>query len=185
MVNETRGWNVDWVFAVMGPYRQMVFASLTPLLALWILHVHFGACIFFYIHVNKNKDACWNIPLNFFLHVVFLIFNINVFCCKNVCVYLGDFAPDDVEVKVREHILQDFESFLRCQVPGNAAWWNSLESKQVKFGILSFFPHLNAMRDFFCCIAELYFVHWKWCTNEQNGELQHNLLNMQLIGPVW
>ncbi|KAL1274255.1 hypothetical protein QQF64_027069 [Cirrhinus molitorella] len=29
-----------------------------------------------------------------------------------------DFAPDDVEVKVREHILQDFESFLRCQVPG-------------------------------------------------------------------
>ncbi|XP_050965359.1 terminal uridylyltransferase 7 [Labeo rohita] len=30
----------------------------------------------------------------------------------------SDFAPDDVEVKVREHILQDFESFLRCQVPG-------------------------------------------------------------------
>ncbi|XP_016393783.1 terminal uridylyltransferase 4-like [Sinocyclocheilus rhinocerous] len=29
-----------------------------------------------------------------------------------------DFAPDDVEVKVREHILQDFETFLRCQVPG-------------------------------------------------------------------
>ncbi|XP_043095848.1 terminal uridylyltransferase 7 isoform X2 [Puntigrus tetrazona] len=29
-----------------------------------------------------------------------------------------DFAPDDVEVKVREHILQDFENFLRCQVPG-------------------------------------------------------------------
>lgn len=29
-----------------------------------------------------------------------------------------DFAPDDVELKVREHILQDFESFLRCQVPG-------------------------------------------------------------------
>ncbi|XP_059400915.1 terminal uridylyltransferase 7-like isoform X2 [Carassius carassius] len=30
----------------------------------------------------------------------------------------GDFAPDDVEVKVREHILQDFEMFLRCHVPG-------------------------------------------------------------------
>ncbi|XP_052447416.1 terminal uridylyltransferase 7 [Carassius gibelio] len=29
-----------------------------------------------------------------------------------------DFAPDDVEVQVREHILQDFETFLRCQVPG-------------------------------------------------------------------
>ncbi|XP_048045788.1 terminal uridylyltransferase 7 [Megalobrama amblycephala] len=29
-----------------------------------------------------------------------------------------DFAPDDVEVKVREYILQDFETFLRCQVPG-------------------------------------------------------------------
>uniref|UniRef100_A0A672PUY9 CCHC-type domain-containing protein n=1 Tax=Sinocyclocheilus grahami TaxID=75366 RepID=A0A672PUY9_SINGR len=29
-----------------------------------------------------------------------------------------DFAPDDVEVNVREHILQDFENFLRCQVPG-------------------------------------------------------------------
>ncbi|XP_059405665.1 terminal uridylyltransferase 7 isoform X1 [Carassius carassius] len=29
-----------------------------------------------------------------------------------------DFAPDDVEVKVREHILQDIENFLRCQVPG-------------------------------------------------------------------
>ncbi|XP_051547805.1 terminal uridylyltransferase 7-like isoform X2 [Myxocyprinus asiaticus] len=29
-----------------------------------------------------------------------------------------DFAPDDVEEQVREHILQDLETFLRCQVPG-------------------------------------------------------------------
>ncbi|XP_051980538.1 uncharacterized protein LOC127641568 [Xyrauchen texanus] len=36
----------------------------------------------------------------------------------NTASHESDFAPDDVEEQVREHILQDLETFLRCQVPG-------------------------------------------------------------------
>ncbi len=59
---------------------------------------------------------------------------------KNGCISLGDFAPDDVEVKVREHILQDFENFLRFQVPGNASWCNCLKPKYLKLVTLNLKP---------------------------------------------